>query len=275
MTGVVLTKLDGTAKGGVAVAIAARSQAPDPVRRRRRGHRRSDSVLARRLRRRAVRGEVVDDAADAAGAAACRARARAHESEPDGRRRIVSPDGAIVGDGWHQRAGSRTLKCTRSTRPGRGRAAPRSYCTLEPCCHHGRTGPCIERIIAAGIARVVAAIGGSESAAWPAADSPYLARARRRGRRRRRGRGAGASESRVHHHVRDGTPVGDPEGGDEPRRPHRRGARCRGREITSSESRPAVQRLRAEVDAVAVGVGNRRSSTTRSSRCGTSTARGR
>ena len=32
------------------------------------------------------------------------------------------------------------------------------YCTLEPCCHTGRTGPCVARIVDAGIARVVAAV---------------------------------------------------------------------------------------------------------------------
>jgi diaminohydroxyphosphoribosylaminopyrimidine deaminase/5-amino-6-(5-phosphoribosylamino)uracil reductase len=41
---------------------------------------------------------------------------------------------------------------------GRRAAGATLYCTLEPCCHVGRTGPCVERIVAAGIARVVAAM---------------------------------------------------------------------------------------------------------------------
>ena len=52
VNGIVLTKLDGTAKGGIAVAIAHDLKLADPLRRRRRRHRRSDPVLARRLRRR-------------------------------------------------------------------------------------------------------------------------------------------------------------------------------------------------------------------------------
>ena len=56
VTGVVLTKLDGTAKGGVAVAIAHDLGAADPLRRGRRGDRRSAAVFRRRLHRRAVQG---------------------------------------------------------------------------------------------------------------------------------------------------------------------------------------------------------------------------
>ena len=59
VNGIVLTKLDGTAKGGVAVAIAHDLEAADPLRRRRRRHRRSGAVLGRGVRRRLVRGEVV------------------------------------------------------------------------------------------------------------------------------------------------------------------------------------------------------------------------
>src|SRR5207248_2809826 len=89
VNGIVLTKLDGTAKGGVAVAIAHDLKLP--------------------IRYVGV-GETIDD--------------------------------LVPFDAEESLARGATL-----------------YCTLEPCCHTGRTGPCTERIVGAGIARVVAAIG--------------------------------------------------------------------------------------------------------------------
>ena len=53
---------------------------------------------------------------------------------------------------------SRTPRSTRSTKPAHGARGATLYCTLEPCAHTGRTGPCTERVIAAGIRRVVAAM---------------------------------------------------------------------------------------------------------------------
>lgn len=70
---------------------------------------------------------------------------------------VVTPDGVVVGQGYHERAGSphaevRALEEARSLARG-----ATLYVTLEPCCHTGRTGPCTTRILQAGIARVVAA----------------------------------------------------------------------------------------------------------------------
>jgi diaminohydroxyphosphoribosylaminopyrimidine deaminase/5-amino-6-(5-phosphoribosylamino)uracil reductase len=70
---------------------------------------------------------------------------------------VVSPDGVIVGQGFHERAGEAHAEVQAlSAAGGRARGAT-MYCTLEPCCHHGRTGPCAPRIVEAGIVRVVAA----------------------------------------------------------------------------------------------------------------------
>lgn len=70
---------------------------------------------------------------------------------------VVSPDGVIVGQGFHERAGQPHAEVRALVMAGeRGRGAT-MYCTLEPCCHQGRTGPCAPRIVDAGIARVVAA----------------------------------------------------------------------------------------------------------------------
>jgi diaminohydroxyphosphoribosylaminopyrimidine deaminase/5-amino-6-(5-phosphoribosylamino)uracil reductase len=73
---------------------------------------------------------------------------------------IVSAGGRVVAGGFHRRAGEAHAEINALRAAGgecvRGATL---YCTLEPCCHTGRTGPCVEPIEAAGIARVVAAVG--------------------------------------------------------------------------------------------------------------------
>jgi len=71
---------------------------------------------------------------------------------------VVSPDGVVVGQGAHQRAGEAHAEVVALDAAGDRARGATLYCTLEPCCHVGRTGPCVERIAAAGVARVVAAI---------------------------------------------------------------------------------------------------------------------
>ena len=70
---------------------------------------------------------------------------------------IVSADGAVVGQGFHERAGGPHADVRALDEAGELALGGSLYCTLEPCCHVGRTGPCVERVVAAGIARVVAA----------------------------------------------------------------------------------------------------------------------
>lgn len=70
---------------------------------------------------------------------------------------IVSPEGVVVGTGYHRRAGEPHAEIHALEQAGARAAGATLYCTLEPCCHWGRTGPCVERVVAAGIARVVAA----------------------------------------------------------------------------------------------------------------------
>ena len=69
-----------------------------------------------------------------------------------------TPDGIVVGDGCHERAGDPHAEVNALEEAGERARGATLYCTLEPCVHTGRTGPCTERIIAAGIARVVAAM---------------------------------------------------------------------------------------------------------------------
>lgn len=71
---------------------------------------------------------------------------------------IVSDDGVVVGQGAHERAGEPHAEVHALDEAGDAAKGATLYCTLEPCCHVGRTGPCTDRIIAAGIRRVVAAM---------------------------------------------------------------------------------------------------------------------
>ena len=71
---------------------------------------------------------------------------------------IVSADGVVVGQGFHQRAGEAHAEVRALAEAGAHARGATLYCTLEPCCHQGRTGPCVRRIVDAGVVRVVAAV---------------------------------------------------------------------------------------------------------------------
>jgi diaminohydroxyphosphoribosylaminopyrimidine deaminase/5-amino-6-(5-phosphoribosylamino)uracil reductase len=71
---------------------------------------------------------------------------------------IVSADGTIVGRGYHRRAGGRHAEVVALREAGERAANATLYVTLEPCCHTGRTGPCVVPITQAGVTRVVAAM---------------------------------------------------------------------------------------------------------------------
>jgi len=71
---------------------------------------------------------------------------------------IITDEGIVVGDGAHERAGEPHAEIHALKEAGELARGSTLYCTLEPCSHTGRTGPCTEAIIAAGIKRVVAAM---------------------------------------------------------------------------------------------------------------------
>ncbi len=68
---------------------------------------------------------------------------------------VIVNDGRIVGEGYHRRAGADHAEIA-ALKNTNGRVAGSTlYVTLEPCCHTGRTGPCVESILRAGIKKVV------------------------------------------------------------------------------------------------------------------------
>jgi diaminohydroxyphosphoribosylaminopyrimidine deaminase/5-amino-6-(5-phosphoribosylamino)uracil reductase len=71
---------------------------------------------------------------------------------------VLVRDETIVGEGWHVRAGERHAEIEALRHAGPAARGAVAYVTLEPCCHHGRTPPCTDALIAAGVARVVAAM---------------------------------------------------------------------------------------------------------------------
>ena len=71
---------------------------------------------------------------------------------------VVTSDGVVVGDGCHLSAGGPHAEIVALEEAGARAQGSTLYCTLEPCAHTGRTGPCTARIAAAGITRVVAAM---------------------------------------------------------------------------------------------------------------------
>ncbi len=71
---------------------------------------------------------------------------------------VLVKDGRVVGEGWHERAGEAHAEIAALRLAGAEAAGATAYVSLEPCSHHGRTPPCTDALIAAKVARVVAAM---------------------------------------------------------------------------------------------------------------------
>lgn len=71
---------------------------------------------------------------------------------------VVVRDNAIVGEGWHRRAGEPHAEVLALAQAGERARGGTAYVTLEPCNHHGRTPPCVDALIEARVGRVIAAM---------------------------------------------------------------------------------------------------------------------
>jgi len=164
---------------------------------------------------------------------------------------IVTDEGVVVGDGAHERAGEPHAEVHALNEAGERARGATLYCTLEPCSHTGRTGPCTERIIAAGIRRVVAAMEDP----FPLVSGRGFAALRAHGVDVLEGVGRGAS-ARLNQPfltaVREGRPfvIVKAATSIDGRIAAAPGVRT---QLTSGEANRRVQYLRAQVDAIGVG----------------------
>jgi len=69
---------------------------------------------------------------------------------------VVTRDGEVVGEGWHQRKGEAHAEVIALEAAGERARGATLFVTMEPCAHHGSTPPCTAAVLAAGVARVVA-----------------------------------------------------------------------------------------------------------------------
>jgi diaminohydroxyphosphoribosylaminopyrimidine deaminase / 5-amino-6-(5-phosphoribosylamino)uracil reductase len=166
---------------------------------------------------------------------------------------VIVKDGVIVGRGWTQPGGRPHAEVEALRRAGEAARGATLYVTLEPCSHHGKSPPCADAVIAAGIARVVSAledpnpeVAGQGHARLHAAGIAVEV-------------GIGAEEARRDHaghirRMRDGRPQvmlklaisADGKAGAAGRKPVA---------ITGEAVRERVHLLRAHSDAIMVGIG--------------------
>jgi len=166
---------------------------------------------------------------------------------------VLVRDGRVVGEGWHEGPGTAHAEAMALGGAGEDARGATLVVTLEPCDHHGRTPPCTDALLGAGVAEVVAAAGDPN----PVVDGRGFARLREGGVRVRTGvllREAERQNAAFRRHVVTGLPfvtlkmaatldgkVAARDGSS--------------RWITGETARADVHRLRAVSDAIVVGAG--------------------
>jgi diaminohydroxyphosphoribosylaminopyrimidine deaminase/5-amino-6-(5-phosphoribosylamino)uracil reductase len=90
---------------------------------------------------------------------------------------VIVREGRVVGEGWHRRAGEPHAEVLALAQANGAAQGATVYLTLEPCSHHGRTPPCAEALLEAGVSRVIAAMEDPN----PAVNGRGLARLREAG----------------------------------------------------------------------------------------------
>jgi diaminohydroxyphosphoribosylaminopyrimidine deaminase / 5-amino-6-(5-phosphoribosylamino)uracil reductase len=164
---------------------------------------------------------------------------------------VVVRDGRVVGEGWHRAAGQEHAEVAALRAAGAKARGATVYVTLEPCAHWGRTPPCVDALIAAGVARCVVALRDPHSIV----DGRGLRTLRRAGIEVEVGLLAGEARALLRGYLLAHTAA----------RPHVTwkvaatldgriaDARGRARWITGAAARARGHRLRAHVDAIVVG----------------------
>jgi len=166
---------------------------------------------------------------------------------------VVVAGHEVVGEGWHQRAGSPHAEVVALEAAGDRTRGATLYVTLEPCAHYGRTPPCVDAIVGAGVARVV--VGAPDPN--PKTDGQGFARLRQSGMDVELLDGEPARRARRQNEAwRTWIAAG------RPFVTYKAAVTLDGRVVvpesrwvTGEESRRRVHELRAASDAVAVGMG--------------------
>jgi diaminohydroxyphosphoribosylaminopyrimidine deaminase / 5-amino-6-(5-phosphoribosylamino)uracil reductase len=168
---------------------------------------------------------------------------------------VIVKEGVVIGEGWHSEYGRAHAEVEALQAAGAEARGASMYVTLEPCSHQGKTPPCTEAIISAGISRLVYAAADPNPRAGGGAE-----RLRRQGIEVLSGVEQGAAEDLNAPFFHAHTIAGAPRPWVELKLALSLDARIADQEgrsvwITGPEARAEVHRIRAGHDAIAVGIG--------------------